>query len=132
MRNLAIAVIVCIAVSAACATARKQPRPTKPKRAAAPTWSCYDYVAYKVWKKYSKPKRLLTLVKTSEDSGKVYVAGDAWRAHYYVQGVNRRWDFGGGVYAITLTPDGLARYYDFTGRLGERIEQEQTYFCRRH
>ena len=131
MRYLAIAVIVCIAVAAACATAGIKNKPTKPKLQAAPTWSCFDYFAYQYRDKYSYPKRLLTLVKTSEDSGKVYVAGDAWRAAYHVQGVNRRWDFGGGVYTILLAPDGTARYYDFTGREGERIKPEQIYQCQK-
>ena len=51
--------------------------------------------------------RIMTLVKTSTDSGKVYVSGKVWRAAYQVQGIKRRWDFGENRYAITPSPEGV-------------------------
>ena len=88
MRNLAITGVEC--VTAACATLGKQP---KPKRPAAPTWRCYEVDA--------GDKRVMTLVKTSVDSGKVHMSDKVWPAAYSVRGIYRRWEFG-GVYLIIL------------------------------
>ena len=94
------------------------------------TWACHsleDEIRKEVYGE--NPETRLTLTAAG-DTGAVYVSSVRWLASHSVQGVKRRWDFGpGGVYSITLDPDGRAAYFDFTGREGERINAERIYQC---
>ena len=96
------------------------------------TWTCHSLQDELRREVYGEtPETTLTLTAAG-DTGAVYVSSVQWQASHSVQGIKRRWDFGpGGVYAITLDPDGRAAYFDFTGRKGERINAERIYQCQK-
>lgn len=54
-------------------------------------------------------------------------------ASFSVEGINQRWDFDNGKYAIVLSPDGSAAYYDFNLDANEegRAKPRGIYFCKR-
>lgn len=64
-------------------------------------------------------------------SGQVSVAGVNHPAVFYIEGLNRRWDFGKGMsYSLILKPDGSGSYYDFSrvGK-GEPTGPSQRFDC---
>ena len=101
-------------------------------------WRCYPPVEYMAWKhlkssKYSKPRAVVVLTRwRNRPGGQVWASGSTWTADYGIEGINRRWDFGDGRYAVILQPDGAGRYYDFTfaGDDG-KAEQRNAFQCER-
>ena len=71
---------------------------------------------------YSQTTTPAVIAEINEDgkTGEIKVAGTAHQTRYYVDGFNRRWDFGlrdDGMYqySFILKPDGSASYVDFKG-----------------
>lgn len=70
--------------------------------------------------------------------GKIIVAETTQRAVYYVQGFNRRWDFGpihNGKYdyAFVITPSGSGMYFDFTNAInGQHVLPSMSYECTKY
>ena len=68
--------------------------------------------------------------------GSIYVAGKDHIADYYVEGFNRRWDFGerneqgNFPYSFVIAPDGEAAYYDFTNADDGMAKPSQSYVCK--
>ena len=101
-------------------------------------WRCYPPVEYMAWKhlkssKYSKPRAVVVLTRWRDrPGGQVWASGSTWMADYGIEGINRRWDFGDGRYAVILQPDGVGKYYDFAfaGDNG-KAEQRDAFQCER-
>ena len=94
-----------------------------------PTWRCYSDFNRKHWA-FTLQYRILN---TGEKVGNVWVADTRHVAKYSVEGLYRRWDFDNGKYAITLSSEGYAQYYNFavdadsTGKAKAR----HNYYCKR-
>jgi hypothetical protein len=81
---------------------------------------------------YNMEKLILTIQLGNEDYGTVMFDGNTIPTMFQLKGLDRRWewivqeeqDYG---YAIILTPDNLARYYDFSGE--ESTQSSQTWMC---
>ena len=62
--------------------------------------------------------------------GEVSVAEISYRARFSMEGLQRRWDFEDGEYAVVVNPDGSGAYFDFSNSdPGEMIAPSQTYRC---
>ena len=100
-------------------------------------WRClnqFNYAKYAVRGDFPHDKVLAALTPYSEEAGvsaRVSVAGVDYAAVYYVQGIDRRWDFGDELkYTFVVRPDGSTLYYDFSrAEEGEEIPPKQTFFC---
>ena len=135
MRNRPIAWITggLLIVCFGCAASK-----TQQKVRTKDVWRCYPPVEYMAWKhlkssKYSKPRAVVVLTRWRDrPGGQVWASGSTWMADYGIEGINRRWDFGDGRYAVILQPDGAGRYYDFTfaGDDG-KAEQRNAFQCER-
>ncbi len=103
-------------------------------------WNCYSPRDYDLWWRLtkaklpaSKPEIIVVLTRwRNKPGGQVWASGSTWTADYGIEGINRRWDFGDGRYAVILQPDGAGRYYDFTfaGDDG-KAEQRNAFQCER-
>lgn len=61
------------------------------------------------------------VVNQGRKTGSIDVAGVTHHTRFYVDGFERRWDFGltkdGSYrYAFTIEPNGMAKYYEFQGK----------------
>lgn len=87
---------------------------------------------------WSDDAEVVLLAAVNEDgrSGTVKVDGVSHRARVTMEGIDRRWDFDLGSnyvyqYAFVISPDGIARYYDFSGKgPGQTVTPAQTFVCR--
>ena len=126
MRHLAGVAGIGVLFALGCASSNKA-------RPQYPTWYCYS----KTWQNGISERWAFTLqyrtLETGEKVGNVWVAGVKHAATYRVEGINRRWDFDGGRYAITLSPEGVARYYNFKldAAADGKAEERQRYQCKR-
>lgn len=88
-------------------------------------WSCG---------KSSTSPRVLHLVQWGADSY-VKVFDDRIKAHYYRDGLDKRWDWGldGDTYkyALVLTAELTAKYYDFSLSEDGRSTYNRKYYCRK-
>jgi hypothetical protein len=89
-------------------------------------WSCRTYGS----------KNTLWLVEWA-DKSYIKVFDERIKASFSMRGLNKRWDWGLDEsdntynYAITLSPDMKASYYDFsTSTTGKSIPREE-YFCKK-
>lgn len=79
---------------------------------------------------------LMAVINEDGRSGTVKVAGVAHRARVTREGIDRRWDFDLGSnrvykYAFVISPDGVGRYYDFSGKgPGQTVTPAKTFACR--
>lgn len=87
--------------------------------------------------KYSANPALIVAYVFKKGGGGVYAvgAGEMQDAIYYVEGVNRRWDFGPMVgktkslrYSLLIQPDGTGLYVDFIS--GGAVKPSQTFECK--
>jgi hypothetical protein len=89
--------------------------------ARAEDWACYDGSGG------GKPLVILT-ADLQLKQGVVKVAGAEHKAKYKVEGLNRRWDFG-GKFSFVIQPDGTGYYYDYSefkhGTPSQRFKCEQ-------
>ena len=89
-------------------------------------WSCKDYP--------SGEKNILWLVEWGEESY-IKVFDERIKAKYNLAGLEKRWDWGyksnTSSYAITLSPDGIARYYDFTMSEDGTAKSSKIYECKK-
>ncbi len=60
----------------------------------------------------------------------VQTSGQTWEARYSVEGLFRRWEYGGGRYAVALSDLGNANHYDYRALGGGWIHQH-TLHCER-
>ena len=74
-------------------------------------WKCNDSSQYD----YDEDKVIVTAkVNKSLVTGEIGVAGVKHTTEYYVQGFNRRWDFGDeNQYSFLIKPNGDGHYYVF-------------------
>ena len=103
-------------------------------------WNCYSPRDYDLWWRLtkaklpaSKPEIIVVLTRwRNKPGGQVWASGSTWTADYGIEGINRRWDFGDGRYAVILQSDGAGRYYDFAfaGDDG-KAEQRNAFQCER-
>ena len=82
-------------------------------------WRCFDPYDYD-WNTVLVELTQLTAVGETQGIGQISVAGVTYRAHFQIEGLNKRWNFGevrevgkGWPYAFVIRPDGLGGYYDF-------------------
>ena len=79
---------------------------------------------------------VLAVINEDGRSGTINTAGIAHRARVTMEGIDRRWDFDLGAnhvykYAFVISPDGVARYYDFSNKgPGQTVTASQVYVCR--
>jgi hypothetical protein len=90
-------------------------------------WECGDWLGT-----YNMEKLILTIQLGNEDYGTVTFDGNTISTMFQLKGLDRRWDWMDQEeqdyhYAIILTPDNLARYYDFSGE--ESTQSSQTWMC---
>lgn len=87
--------------------------------------------------KYSANPALVVAYVFKKGRGGVYVVGtsEVQDAIYYVEGVNRRWDFGPRVsktqplrYSLLIQPDGTGLYVDFIS--GGTVKPSQIFTCK--
>lgn len=98
----------------------------------AEKWACYSGYG-----QHKKDLFILTSDNTQPDSqfqsGTVDVAGKSQTAIYYIDGLNRRWDWGWGgngqpaMFSIIIKPTGAGSYYNFS--LTNPTPPEQTFPC---
>ena len=90
------------------------------------TWHCFTWIDIFVRKKVS-----VELTRATEASGQVSVAGITYSALFYIEGINRRWDFGEDIqYSFIISPDGRGSYYDFSRvEEGETTWPSQEFYC---
>jgi len=80
-------------------------------------WECKDQMDRNA-DFFGVSKVLITAKITSPDSGEIDVAGITHTTRYYVQGFDRRWDFGGeelNKYSFIIQPNGIGGYYKLEG-----------------
>ena len=73
----------------------------------------------------------LTSAGKAQGMGQVSVAGVSYRARFWINGLNRRWDFGKEMnYSFIVKPDGSGSYYDFSWvKDGETTGPSQLFKC---
>lgn len=90
-------------------------------------WACFDVAAI-------LPTRALVTLTRDGFRGEVRLAGKTYPASFRFAGIKRRWDFGfdldrlAHLYAITIRPDGIGHYFDFS--TADRVDSSQTFRCR--
>lgn len=95
----------------------------------AESWVCTETF-------YTKEVLVMAITFSNKQTGSIAVAGTVQSANYSVQGFNRRWDFGkekaNGVlpYAFIITPDGTAKYYDFSMSADGKSSPSQIMHCK--
>ena len=100
-----------------------------PVQAATEKWICQG-------SPYADWKDILVIATSNGDnySGTLRVAAITYNTQYQVQGFDRRWDFGSVKenssysYSFVISPDGDARYYDFTS--GASVKPSQLMWCK--
>jgi len=89
-------------------------------------WECNTGPFYSEKKEHN-----LWLVKGS-DSTYVKFYDTRIPAHYYLHGLDRRWDWEGGNFSIRLSPDDKAWYYDFSNaKEGESVSSDSIFTCKK-
>lgn len=96
-----------------------------------------DFVSMWECGEYSFTPALVVTYVYKRGRGGVHVVGtgEVQDAIYYVEGLNRRWDFGPRVskakpirYSLLIQPDGTGLYVDFIN--GETVKPSQTFICK--
>ena len=122
--KLLVAVVLLIASATASAMAQKA-EPVE-------RWECRDFTA-------SNWNSIIVTATINDDrtTGTVVVAGTTWYTSYFVEGFDRRWDFGPkehpARYAFVIFPNLSGAYYDFSlanYQTGTPIKAEHVMECR--
>lgn len=86
------------------------------------------------WRRTGTRTRKVLLTLTREGNrGEVQFDGMTYPARFRFAGIKRRWDFGldlgrlTHLYAITIRPDGIGHYFDFS--TADTGESSQTFMC---
>ena len=93
------------------------------------TWQCFNFFD-------SDRDNVLFEVFGAMPAGEQYglgivsIGGFVQGATFYIDGLDRRWDFGDNVYSFIITPDGTGTYFDFSNvEEGESTEPSEAYKC---
>ena len=123
MKRNVLTLVALAALAASCAGVQV-PAPRSDGRE---RWACFDIAAI-------LPTRALVALARDGLQGEVRLDGKNYPASFRFAGIKRRWDFGfdldrlSHLYAITIGPDGIGHYSDFS--TADRVDSSQTFRCR--
>jgi hypothetical protein len=94
---------------------------------ASELWECRD-----IYQTQWDDILLTATIDEKRKAGIINVAGVFYDSVFTITGFDRRWDFGNFKYSFIVSPNGDAKYYDFTSaKKGEAISPSMFFKCRR-